>query len=1154
MIDHLMDPILEDVLSENIVADVMLSTSETAHEGDHTSTELMQPIDNLIEDTASLPVSIIASDLVVDLVVTSATSLTHSHTASQPNTSGTLSASNLAFGTFISLLRNPIKAYSNSTDYTSSDISERSATAKAVLQALFEMYNMSPYESTTSSMSGEMDSGSEEMDSGSMTMHHHHLVDMLLLSGEETVTAINDGSWFDPNTWNSGEVPSYGAKVLIPSGITVLYDQESTARIDIIKVDGNLIFAHDQSTKLIVDTLFSTTIGTVYIGTEENPVQADKTTQIIIDSLSAVDDPMQLGKGVILSGKTRVYGAEKLDFVSLQNAHAGDNMLTLDLPLGDTVPTGWQVGDQLVLGGTAYNAAGSDADNTRFQDEVLTITAINGNQISFINSNITEGDNTILRFDHVRPVGFEDQVNLYVANTTRNVSIQTENGKDVPLENRGHVMFMHNNDVQVKNAGFYELGRSDKNKIVDEVVTNRDGSEGMGTNVRGRYAMHFHRAGAEDINSTPAIASGNAVVGSPGWGIVHHDSHAILENNVVFDVLGAGIVAESGNEIGRWSNNITIKTTGDDDPSEGFDHTKARVKNFDMGFNGEGYWLQGAGQVLMTDNIAVSAAGAGLGIFGGADGGVSARDKQVIQVSNLPAAWQDIAKGRGDESVVDASSVPLLGVSGFEVYNSGKGILTWGSMLNSDGQLSLDVPGSNTVVTAVPAHSYRSSIDDFQLWNIRNNGVQLWYTSQYDLSNGLILADTTIHPNGRGAGIANNGKNHTFTNLHIEDFAFGIQLPNDYGGNVGGAFHRDIIGSVIKDSYISGVRSNFIFFDNDNHYLQLEGNTFGTVVNNNASPTGSFNVAAIGGLAYHFDASASNDVDPWSAHSKYETSGIIAYGWDFNNDSVIDAFGRQVNHYFTATGMQSVSLTVWDQMGQATTLFQTVDVQQTAYGNAFLNGDFSQNSFLGSNSGSSVYAGAGWGRGGAAYVDTSGVLVLSDGNDWSASIGQVVQDNYLRRGQQLLKLDLKNINGASEYYKRNQISLSLWGVSGQFENTLSVNGPQQSGALAMDADQLLNVSLGDIDSNDWQALSWDLDFGLGYQYLLVEIHMQKGNDAGDYVAVDNFSLTGDGAIVLGASSMAMGMSGVASVEPIDSQPAIYPASHNMEDMLHTVHF
>ncbi|NJK28075.1 MAG: hypothetical protein HC925_05580, partial [Coleofasciculaceae cyanobacterium SM2_3_26] len=50
--------------------------------------------------------------------------------------------------------------------------------------------------------------------------------------------------------------------------------------------------------------------------------------------------------------------------------------------------------------------------------------------------------------------------------------------------------------------------------------------------------------------------------GSPGWGIVHHDSHLVLENNVVFDVAGAAIVAESGNELGAWRNNLTIKTTG----------------------------------------------------------------------------------------------------------------------------------------------------------------------------------------------------------------------------------------------------------------------------------------------------------------------------------------------------------------------------------------------------------------------------------------------------------------------------------------------------------------------------------------------------------------------------------------------------------------
>ena len=1025
---------------------------------------------------------------------------------------------------------------SGATTSSSSSSTSGESISQTMLQSMIEIYEGSSHSSHSSMM--VMDSGSMTMDSSMMTMdsgsimdHHHHPVHMLLSSGEETAAAINDGSWFDPNTWESGVVPSDGAKVLIPEGITVSYDQESQARIDTIRVDGGLIFAHDHNTKLIVDTLFSTDNGLLQIGTNEHPIQADKTTQIIIDSQDAVSDAMQLGKGVVLSGVTRIHGAEKLDFVNLQNAQAGDNKLVLSLPPGNITPEGWRIGDQLVLGGTAYNATGSDADNSRFQDEVLTITAINGNEISFTNNDITEGDNTVLRFDHNQPQEFEDQVNLYVANTTRNVSIRTENGENAPINNRGHVMFMHNDDVQVKNAGFYELGRSNKNEIVDDLVTNKDGSEGTGTNIRGRYALHFHRSGADDINSTPAIASGNAVVGSPGWGIVHHDSHAILEDNVVFDVLGAGIVAEAGNEIGRWSNNITIKTTGDNDPNEGFDHSKARVKNFDMGFNGEGYWLQGAGQILMTDNVAVSAAGAGLAVFGGADGGVSARDKQTIQVSNLPAEWQDIAKGRGDESVVDVAAVPLLGVSGFEVYNSEKGILTWGSMLNGDGQLSLDVPGSNAVETAVPAHDYRSTIDDFQLWNIRNNGVQLWYTSQYDLSNGLILADTTIHPNGRGAGVANNDKNHTFTNLHIEDFGIGIQLPNDYGGNTGGGLHREIISSVIKDSYISGDRTNFSFFDNDNHYLQLENNTFGEINNStNVSPSESFSVTEIGGLAYRFDASASYDADPWSAYSKYETQGIVAYGWDFDNDSVIDAFGKEIDHDFAATGPQSVSLTVWDQLGQATTLSQTIDVQQNAYDNAFLNGDFSENSFLSYNSGSSVYADAGWGKVGSAYTNADGTFVLSDGNDWSAAIGQVVQDDYMSRGQQTLSVELKNINASSAYYERNEISLSVWGVNGQFENTLSAAGPKQSGALEMESVQLLNVELGDSDSNEWQMLSWELDFGLGYQYLLAEIHMKKGNQAGDYVAIDNFMLTSDGAMELGASSLATDVSGFQNAE------------------------
>ena len=53
--------------------------------------------------------------------------------------------------------------------------------------------------------------------------------------------------------------------------------------------------------------------------------------------------------------------------------------------------------------------------------------------------------------------------------------------------------------------------------------------------------------------------------------------------------MGAGIVAEKGN--GEQNLNL-----GD----------KKRIAKFDFGYEGECYWVQGAAQVEMTDNIAIS--------------------------------------------------------------------------------------------------------------------------------------------------------------------------------------------------------------------------------------------------------------------------------------------------------------------------------------------------------------------------------------------------------------------------------------------------------------------------------------------------------------------------------------------------------------------
>ncbi|PSB09561.1 hypothetical protein C7B62_12780 [Pleurocapsa sp. CCALA 161] len=927
-----------------------------------------------------------------------------------------------------------------------------------------------------------------------------HSDDALIDEADATHVAITNGSWFDPNTWQNGKLPTDGAQVLIPEGIRVNYTQESNNRLYTLRVDGTLNFSSKSNTKMLVDTLFVASEGKLFIGNLNNPIQANKTAQIIFTSDKAIDtqwDTEQLSRGLISQGKVQIYGADKLDFVALKkDVLAGERELILNLPTGTNTPQGWQVGDQLVLGGTSYNNKGSDRDNSRFQDEVLTITAIDGNKISFTNNDIAAGDNQLLRFDHKRPDGYKNRLNLYVANTTRNVSFETENGDSVPVNHRGHVMFMHNPNVVVQNAGFYNLGRTDKNKLIDDPSQNVDGTKGSGTNPRGRYSLHFHRTGADDWNGSAAIAKGNAVVGSPGWGIAHHDSHVNIEYNVVFDVVGTGIAAEAGNEIGTWRNNITIKTTGDDSYRPDLEPSSKRVNRFDFGFNGEGYWVQGAGQIDIVDNIAISAESAGIVHYGGGDGGQQVRDAQTIAVKNLPSQYQSLAKGTGDESVIDVSAVPLRKLSGFESYNSRMGMNFWATLKNLDNQLEID---GATASSKPPAHNFHSQVKDFKVWNNRSAGVSFIYASQVDLKNGLIVGNR-LNPKGKGI-VGNSGSmNNNFANLYIDGFEYGLQIPFDQDQSRNNS-------SITNVTFAHNIQNFNTRKFNDgtptgySSYFEIVNSKF-NIVENNTSPTAKFTHKTLGGFAVQFDASDSFDTD--SSEKNLDGKGIVSYGWDFDNDGRIDKFGRQVGHYFNSAGDKNITLTVWDNQGATQTLTQTINLVSQAYENLIVDGNF--NSSNDTKDFSSAAANQGWsladnwtrnsqiGNGGAATVSKNMVK----------GIGQSVFDEGMRRGNQTLTMNIKNTEGNNNL---NQLTVTVWGVNGEFRNSAwDIQGPQQVGTLPMKRKQLLQKTVGG-DSFDWKNFSWDLNFGNGYEFIVFQAN-SKGIDPnkGDILAIDNISI------------------------------------------------
>lgn len=565
-------------------------------------------------------------------------------------------------------------------------------------------------------------------------MQEHMAVLNLVPVSAATHVAVKDGSWFDPATWANGQVPGAGAKVLIPQGVTVDYDGKSAASLFTVRVDGELDFATDVDTFMEVDTFVVTPTGTLTIGTEANPVDPNVSAIISFADNGPIDvawDPMLLSRGLVSHGAVDIHGAEKESFLKVAvDPMKGDTTLTLE-----SVPSGWQVGDKIVLTGThLVSAAGTPKDapiTVETQDEELIITAIKGNVITFDHP---------LAYDHEGP---RTDLKAYVANYSRNIVFESEGGDGLPVSERGHVMLMHSDNIVVKYAEFTDLGRTDKS--VRSFDISQLTTVASDSNVRGRYSLHIHRAGVDDLDS-PAIVEGNAVWGSPGWGFVHHDSNAIFSDNAAYDVFGAAFVAETSNEIGRWDHNIAIKSLG----VNHINKTGSDVIAFDLGRTGTGFWFQGR-MVEAVDNVAA-------GMPSGAG---------YVYFHRAPTT--------GAEIPIDPSTSPLS--DSLRYLDSVRSNTPYISIFADNESIATE--RGLEVVKANPKQDsdLRSVIDNFLAWEVKN-GVHIQYTGHYTIRDLDVVGTdspgigvkTTI-----GVDLANNVFDVVINGANIEGFYTGVR-------------------------------------------------------------------------------------------------------------------------------------------------------------------------------------------------------------------------------------------------------------------------------------------------------------------------------------------------------------------------------------------
>lgn len=623
-------------------------------------------------------------------------------------------------------------------------------------------------------------------------LHGEHAQAMALVDpAEASHIAIGHGSWFDPDNWHNGEVPGDDANVVIPEGVYMEYDQESDARIFTVRVDGHLEFASDTSSKMVVDTFVVAPDGQLTIGTEEAPIEDDVNVEIVIANNGKIDtdwDPALLSRGLISHGKTEIHGQLKdsHDKVS-EDPMAGDKSITFD-----GIPEGWEVGDKIVIAGTHYEGYSTDKQTKEDvyhepEDEVRIITKIKGDEVYF---------DEPLEHDHDAP---REDLKTSVANYSRNVTVRSEDGEDSEVYERGHVMMMHSDDVDIRYAAFEQLGRTDKSEDLHNDLRDEKTPNEYDSNVAGRYGLHLHRTGVDDQND-PTYLEGNAVFGSPGWGIVHHDSHAVLNNNATYDTYGAGFVAETGNETGSWTDNIAIDAQGVDWGGAKGIHSG---KSLNIGISGDGFWFTGR-MVDASDNVAASV-NHGYIYFHrvtNEEGGKLPYDAELFEFAE--------ALSFNDEAIVNET--PILVFEDNEAFAS---------------RLALHVVKSSPQ----QGHDVHSVLDGFTGWNVED-GVNLQYTAHYLLKDFDLIAVDEPGSQAKadtGIGFGKNTFDITIVDSTIEGFKYGIDLKKGYSDNM----------NVAEDTEHGYTVVNTDVSDNSNEYRNLtdEDEILGLVSTQNITPS-----------------------------------------------------------------------------------------------------------------------------------------------------------------------------------------------------------------------------------------------------------------------------------------------------------------------------
>lgn len=285
-----------------------------------------------------------------------------------------------------------------------------------------------------------------------------------------------------------------------------------------------------------------------------------------------IGDPTDVTGGIILHSKDNVMcGGPKTPWGRPTSIDPAADTITFGRPMEN-----WRVGDVISIPRVRLEHA----------DEVVTVTAISPDRRVYKTTDILA--------NHLRPDGLHTEA----CNETRSLIIRSESTE---LSQRAHFMIMHEHTgTNMEYMSFDGMGRTTVELRPSKIVLGPDGEFISGdSNTIGRYAFHVHGRTGANRNIPPHRLHGCVVTNTPSHGVVNHGGNLSAQYNIVRNCAGSNLFSENGLELGDFSFNVAMGSTGRVSPVDA--GAEFAANNF--GWQGTTMWLQGPGMDIIGNRL-----------------------------------------------------------------------------------------------------------------------------------------------------------------------------------------------------------------------------------------------------------------------------------------------------------------------------------------------------------------------------------------------------------------------------------------------------------------------------------------------------------------------------------------------------------------------